>query len=208
MVETTSYFEAYRHVLTSLQKIPSRDFPMAPYILKLSPDITPPNYVTPKTHFDFTSLLVPSNAGVSSVTMTSASTRSSSVTMKTVEFTLSYDQRNLVDKRYRQVTLMDQSQWPSSAELHLNAKQYQALVLALTKKVALIQGPPGTFSFVFAPLLCIHDSFETVKFIQRPFFCLVVSRIKVRSQGLEVELFYGGHGLQQSVWLLYVDLHR
>ena len=153
MIETTSYFEAYRHILNALQKIPSRDFPLAPYILKLSPDITPPNYLTTMTTFDFTPLLVPNKAGVSSVSMPSTRKRTSSATFNSVEFTLSYDQRDLVDKRYRNVPVLDQSRWPSSAELHLNEKQYQALILALTKKVALVQGPPG---------MCMSDRITAV----------------------------------------------
>lgn len=154
MIETTSYFEAYRHILNALQKIPSRDFPLVPYILKLSPDITPPNYVRPTTTFDFTPLLVPNKAGVSSVSMPSTRSRTSAAVVNAVEFTLSYDQRDLVDKRYRNVPVLDQSRWPSSAELHLNEKQYQALILALTKKVALIQGPPGRFTGDRISALC------------------------------------------------------
>ncbi len=126
MVETTSYFEAYRHVLRALQKIPSQQFPLASYILHLSHDVKPPDYVTATTQFDFTPLLVPIKAGVTSFTQLSIQPNSSDLTNDQTIFRISYDQQNLVNKQYRRVTLL-----------------HEALKLALTRKVALIQGPPG-----------------------------------------------------------------
>ncbi|CAF2790891.1 unnamed protein product [Rotaria sp. Silwood2] len=144
MVETTSYFEAYRHVLRALQKVPSQEFPLAPYILQLLHDVTPPNYVTSKTEFDFTPLLVPSNSRLSTFTQLSVNPNSSDLTHEQTIFHINYAEQNTVKKQYRRVTLLNSDEWPTSHELQLNQKQHEALMLALTKKVALIQGPPGT----------------------------------------------------------------
>jgi hypothetical protein len=143
MVETTSYFEAYRHVLHALQKIPSQQFPLAPYILHLSHDVTPPDYVTPTTQFDFTPLLVPIKSRVKTLTQLSITPNSSSLKNEQTILRINYDQQNINDTQYRNVTLLNKNEWPTSDEVQLNQKQHEALMLALTKKVALIQGPPG-----------------------------------------------------------------
>jgi len=146
MVETTSYFEAYRHVLYALQKISPQQFPLASYILHLSHDVTPPNYVTSTTQFDFTPLLVPIKSQVKTFTQLSAKRVSLDVTNEQTIFQIIYDHQYLVNKKYKRVTLLNENEWPTSDEIHLNQKQHEALRLALTKKVALIQGPPGTKS--------------------------------------------------------------
>jgi len=143
MVETTSYFEAYRHVLRALQKIPSQQFPLASYILHLSHDVKPPDYVTSTTQFDFTPLFVSIKARVTSFTQLSIKRDSSELTNDQPIFRISYDQQNIVNKQYRRVTLLNDDEWPNCHELQLNKKQHEALKLALTRKVALIQGPPG-----------------------------------------------------------------
>jgi hypothetical protein len=143
MIETTSYFEAYRHVLHSLQKIPPQQFPLASYILQLSHNVTPPDYVTSTTQFDFTPLFVPMKRRVETFTQLSITPNSSDLKNDQTIFRISYDQQNLINKQYRRVTLLNKNEWPTSNEIQLNQKQHEALMLALTKKVALIQGPPG-----------------------------------------------------------------
>jgi hypothetical protein len=143
MVETTSYFEAYRHVLQALQKIPSQQFPLASYILYLSHDITPPDYVTPTTRFDFTPLLVPLKSSVKTSTKLSINPDRSSLKNEQPIFQITYDQQNIVNRQHTKVTLLNRNEWPTSDKMQLNQKQNEALMLALTKKVALIQGPPG-----------------------------------------------------------------
>ncbi|CAF1265253.1 unnamed protein product [Didymodactylos carnosus] len=130
MLETTAYFEAYRPILQALQKISARDFPLSTTILSLNKDVKSPDYVNSRTQFDFTSLLVKSNTTVTTDT--------------TNTFRINYSDEYDVNTKYKSVTLLDQSQWPTEKELRLNPAQRKALELALTKKVALIQGPPGT----------------------------------------------------------------
>jgi len=143
MVETTSYFEAYRHVLRALQEISSQQLPLASYILQLAHDITPPDYVTPTTQFDFTPLFVPIKTNVKTFTQLSVNPNSSDLKHDQTIFRISYEQQNIINKQYRKVTLLNNHEWPTSDEIQLNQKQHEALMLALTKKVALIQGPPG-----------------------------------------------------------------
>lgn len=144
MVETTSYFEAYRHILRALQKISYDEFPLAPYILKLSHDVAPPDYIRQGTTFDFTPLLVTHDSAVSSMTKTiSAKSRKPTNVITGVVFSLSYKDQHRVSESDKRVPVLDRSMWPTAEKLSLNPKQYEALVLALTKKIALIQGPPG-----------------------------------------------------------------
>lgn len=108
IIETKSYFEAYRHTLKALQSIPSDEqFPFGDILLNLNTQPTPPDYITSTTTYDFTPLL-------------------SNTTKHTTNFS--------------KVTVLDQKQWPTNEQLQLNPKQYEALILALTNKIALIQG--------------------------------------------------------------------
>ena len=143
MVETTSYFEAYRHILRALQKISPQQFPLPSCILHLSHEVTPPNYVTSATQFDFTPLLVRKEVQVTTFVQLCVNPMSSDLSNAQTIFRISYDQHSFGYKQFRNVTLLNDHEWPTHDELHLNEKQYTALKLALTKKVALIQGPPG-----------------------------------------------------------------
>ncbi|CAF0782423.1 unnamed protein product [Rotaria sp. Silwood1] len=154
MVETMTYFEAYRPVLTALQSINTDEssFPLAPFLLKLSNENIPPDYITPTTTYDFTPLLVDPKSDVktSIINPNVLSTRRTGNRVPLIqpltnkEFQITYKQVNQVPKKFKSVSLLDNDHWPTSDELHLNPKQREALILALTHKVALIQGPPGT----------------------------------------------------------------
>ncbi|XP_030230319.1 NFX1-type zinc finger-containing protein 1 isoform X5 [Gadus morhua] len=45
MVETSAYFEAYRHVLEGLQEVRGDELPFQRYIVECSPDVQPPRYL-------------------------------------------------------------------------------------------------------------------------------------------------------------------
>ncbi|CAF3403136.1 unnamed protein product [Rotaria socialis] len=151
MIETTTYFEAYRPVLRALQSINTDEpFPLAPFLLKLTNEKIPPDYVKPSTTYDFTPLLVDPNSDVKTtiirpdVSRRGLRGRVPDRTDTGKEFQITYRESNRVAAKFRAVPLLDVNKWPTSDELHLNPKQREALILALTQKVALIQGPPGT----------------------------------------------------------------
>jgi len=148
MIETMTYFEAYRPVLNALQSINAdHTFPLGPFLLQLTNQMIPPDYITSTTTYDFTPLLVEPNSDVNAKviiheTLPSRSNRYRG-TIKPIiakEFQITYKQSNQVEKKYKSIPLLNKDQWPTSDELHLNPKQREALILALTNKVALIQG--------------------------------------------------------------------
>lgn len=147
MIETMTYFEAYRPVLNALQTIdPEQTFPLAPFLLKLTNEMVPPDYITPSTIYDFTPLLVEPNSEVKAKTIVHEivvpqrrrGQNQGLITAK--EFRIQYTQSNQIPAKYKSVSLLNKDKWPTSDELHLNPKQREALFLALTNKVALIQG--------------------------------------------------------------------
>lgn len=157
MIETTTYFEAYRPVLNALQVIPTNEtFPLAPFLLQLSSTSTPPDYITQTSAYDFTPLLVEPNSKIKAEIIIHEITPQPSpryrgklkpITQK--EFRLTYQQSNQIPAKYKSVPLLNTDQWPTSDELHLNPKQRDALILALTNKVALIQGRKTNTNNVF-----------------------------------------------------------
>ncbi|CAF0978486.1 unnamed protein product [Adineta steineri] len=153
MIETTTYFEAYRPVLNALQSIDiEQTFPLAPFLLKLTNEMVPPDYITPTTKYDFTPLLVEPNSDVKASVVVheivpqhrGLGRRGPIQPITAKEFQIRYKQSNQVLSKYKSVSLLKTDAWPTHDELHLNPKQRDALILALTSKVALIQGPPGT----------------------------------------------------------------
>lgn len=150
MIETMTYFEAYRPVLNALQMIAvDETFPLEPFLLKLSNEKVAPDYVTEATTYDFTPLLVDPKSEVRAGVVThelepaqqpGGRYRGRIQPLLTKEFRLTYKQSRLVPVKYKSVPVLDTTQWPTSDELHLNPKQHEALILALTQKVALIQG--------------------------------------------------------------------
>ncbi|KFV02581.1 NFX1-type zinc finger-containing protein 1, partial [Tauraco erythrolophus] len=117
MVETTAYFEAYRHVLEGLQEIQEEDVPFQKYIVECDAQVKKPTYLTMDTAYNFAPLM---------------------------EDPLSDDEMCPDGLRSQSVCVLDPKQWPSMETLRLDESQMQALSLALTKELAIIQGPPGT----------------------------------------------------------------
>ncbi|NXL91409.1 ZNFX1 protein, partial [Alectura lathami] len=117
MVETTAYFEAYRHVLEGLQEIQEEDIPFQKYIVECDAQVKEPAYLTVDTTYNFAPLM---------------------------EGPLSDEEVYPDGLRRQSVRVLDPNQWPSMETLGLDESQMQALSLALTKELAIIQGPPGT----------------------------------------------------------------
>ncbi|XP_074461788.1 NFX1-type zinc finger-containing protein 1 isoform X2 [Larus michahellis] len=117
MVETTAYFEAYRHVLEGLQEIQEEDIPFQKYIVECDAQVDKPTYLTMDTAYNFAPLMEDPPS----------------------------DEETNPDRLTRQsVHVLDPMKWPSMEALRLDESQMQALSLALTKELAIIQGPPGT----------------------------------------------------------------
>jgi hypothetical protein len=148
MIETTTYFEAYRPVLNALQTITTdENFPLADFLLQSTNAMVPPDYVTPTTTYDFTPLLVEPGSEVNAnmfirekLPARSGRQRGPNRPIEEKEFRIDYKKANQIQPKYKAVKLLDKDQWPTSDELHINPKQRDALILALTNKVALIQG--------------------------------------------------------------------
>uniref|UniRef100_A0A8D0KWH1 Zinc finger NFX1-type containing 1 n=1 Tax=Strix occidentalis caurina TaxID=311401 RepID=A0A8D0KWH1_STROC len=117
MVETTAYFEAYRHVLEGLQEIQEEDIPFQKYIVECDVQVEKPTYLTMDTAYNFAPLM---------------------------EDPLSDAEMHPDGLRRQSVHILDPKQWLSMETLRLDESQMQALSLALTKELAVIQGPPGT----------------------------------------------------------------
>ncbi|KAM5246213.1 NFX1-type zinc finger-containing protein 1 [Ctenodactylus gundi] len=118
MVETTAYFEAYRHVLEGLQEVQEEDVPFQRNIVECDSHVKEPRYLLMGERYDFTPLI--ENPSI----------------RKCV--------RTLEGLRVPKVNVLDLSQWPSKEALRLDDSQMEALQFALTRELAIIQGPPGT----------------------------------------------------------------
>ncbi|XP_053250798.1 NFX1-type zinc finger-containing protein 1 [Podarcis raffonei] len=117
MVETTAYFEAYRHVLQGLQELREEDVPFQRYIVHCEAQVREPAYLRREpgsSLYDLRCLMAkPPPAGAEGAPE-------------------------------GRVNVLDASQWPTQEAVGLDESQLQALKLALTKELAIIQGPPGT----------------------------------------------------------------
>lgn len=124
MVETTAYFEAYRHVLEGLQEVQEEDVPFQRNIVECNSDVREPRYLLMGGRYDFTPLI-----------------KNPSATWESL--------RNAEGLRCPSVNVLDPCQWPSKEALRLDDSQMEALRFALTRELAIIQGPPGTGKIKF-----------------------------------------------------------
>ena len=124
MVETTAYFEAYRHVLEGLQEVQEEDVPFQRNIVECDSDVREPRYLLMGGRYDFTPLI-----------------KNPSATGELL--------RNDEGLRRPRVNVLDPCQWPSKEALRLDDSQMEALQFALTRELAIIQGPPGTGKIKF-----------------------------------------------------------
>lgn len=58
----------------------------------------------------------------------------------TYDFTPLMTDRTVIEEKYKSIPVLRKEEWPTSDQLNLNPKQYEAFMLALTNQVALIQG--------------------------------------------------------------------
>ncbi|XP_052107137.1 NFX1-type zinc finger-containing protein 1-like [Mytilus californianus] len=130
MVETTAYFEAYRHVLLGLQNVHEGDLPFEKYIVKCLPNVENPAYLrrSPDAKFDLRPLVDEDII---------LDDRKHNEPNKAYPFSVKSG-----DAQY--INVADRTSWPPPELLHLDISQLRALETALSKELAVIQGPPGT----------------------------------------------------------------
>ena len=120
MVESTAYYEAYCHVLKSMQEISLHPdaVPMKKYIMECDfTDVQVPVFLHPPAmppHFNMVDILGKRTA-----------------------------KGHLVLPR-KVFNIANPSSWPQASSTCLDESQLRALKMALTKEVSVIQGPPGT----------------------------------------------------------------
>ena len=121
MVESCAYFEAYSHILNSLQKCNALSMPFTNYLIDVNcQHIDMPLYLSenPDAFFDLSHLL--KTAG-------------------------EIDKNKKIRDQYSKVTDMcDITSWPSTDLTGFDASQLHALINGLTQELSIIQGPPGT----------------------------------------------------------------
>ncbi|KAI1298412.1 NFX1-type zinc finger-containing protein 1 [Halotydeus destructor] len=125
-IESTGYFEAYRHSLKALQLFNSAyAFPLKQYVVDVCLDVKRPAYLTGSEKYNFEDLAYPINKK------------------------LVVDEEYGKGHRYRrslnltQVDLFNKSGFPWDL-MDLDESQFEAFYAAMTKEFAVIQGPPGT----------------------------------------------------------------
>uniref|UniRef100_UPI00398E6CFF NFX1-type zinc finger-containing protein 1-like n=1 Tax=Pristiophorus japonicus TaxID=55135 RepID=UPI00398E6CFF len=132
MVETTAYFEAYRHVLEGLKEIKDNELPFQKYIVQCQSNVTEPKYLRYDYH-QYT--LAPLMEQQALKTPMQSKAAASSVDFLHFNLSSSHDS---------DFNVRDFRTWPSKQKLNLDKSQMQALQTAVTKELAIIQGPPGT----------------------------------------------------------------
>ncbi|XP_063951776.1 NFX1-type zinc finger-containing protein 1-like [Lytechinus pictus] len=144
MVESTVFFEAYRHVLTGLQQVSPTAFPMARYILELRPDINHPTYMKSSGHaiLDVSNLMVGGNPNNATDGIKPQVTPSMSIQINRIP-TYSAPEQGKIDTPFP-ISVLNEYAWPGAKETKLNPSQLEAVKAALTQELSLIQGPPGT----------------------------------------------------------------
>ena len=120
MIESTAYYEAYRHILKSMQDISE------------SPDTVPLEKYIVKC--DFTESKIPVFLNIAS--------RPPRFNMADILMPKDLKQHPQLQRKVFDVT--NQSVWPLADRTHLDESQLRALQMALSKEVSVIQGPPGT----------------------------------------------------------------
>ena len=131
MVESSSYFESYRHVLKSLQRIGAENLPFERYIVGEQPDTDDnDNFLVDVTEKQKRKVVINNPRYLRNADE------------------VKYDLTPLVKKKFRklgqEVDIRFDSKWPNKADTYLDDSQYDAVMNALTREVSIIQGPPGT----------------------------------------------------------------
>ncbi|XP_078271702.1 NFX1-type zinc finger-containing protein 1-like [Rhinoraja longicauda] len=119
MVETTAYFEAYRHVLEGFKQIRDDEIPFQKYIVQCQTNIAEPKYLKHSyQNYTLEPLLIGKRQGMKSRSQSHKDLSQSS-----------------------NFNVFDFATWPSKERLKFDESQILAVQTALTKELAIIQGP-------------------------------------------------------------------
>ncbi|XP_062925848.1 NFX1-type zinc finger-containing protein 1-like [Mobula hypostoma] len=132
MVETTAYFEAYRHVLEGFKEITDNEIPFQKYIVQCQTCVAEPKYLRHSyQNYNIEPLLEDEKSKPPK----------------------QFNNGNYMNRFLQSSTsffhgskfnVLDFGAWPSKERLKCDESQIVALQTALTKELAIIQGPPGT----------------------------------------------------------------
>ncbi|KAL5004104.1 hypothetical protein ScPMuIL_017560 [Solemya velum] len=137
MVETTAYFEAYKHVLSGLQNTREDDFPFQKYIVSCDNQVDRPDYLDQgkKVYYDLRPLVDDSFV----IRGDSRLEKPGTTIPQRTNHKFSNESKG-ADK----VEIENPRSWPSKDLLHLDGSQFRAIFTALTSEFSITQGPPGT----------------------------------------------------------------
>ncbi|CAH1269010.1 ZNFX1 [Branchiostoma lanceolatum] len=152
MVETSAYFEAYRHVLKGLQEVQRNTMPFTKHIVDCdcANGVDPPAYLRGRfgdVNYDLRALV---ETPKHETARKRALPRHRDLARSNLESEYSEKQSEVHESnnpqlaRARSVPILRDDMWPSADALHLDESQYRAVKMALTKEFSVIQGPPGT----------------------------------------------------------------
>ncbi|GBL83945.1 NFX1-type zinc finger-containing protein 1 [Araneus ventricosus] len=133
VIETSAYFEAYRYNLDALLELKDDTLPMKRYIVETQKTVLKPQYLNDTVSYDMRPVLLP---------LSEASRRRE--ISADGKICSDYIYPSNVPERLKNVTVLNDSLWPTCSDLNLDPSQYAALKAAITKEFAIIQGPPGT----------------------------------------------------------------
>ena len=170
MIESSAYFEAYRHVLEALKTLKTEEFRFQRYIVDCCQDVDPPEYLVQSRNgaieeseimFDFSSIVAKKNSarlsdgdpfrlnlpGYAKQALPGSTDVNSEEEIVQEEDThpQGHDTScDIVDVAMATEVPSEIFNWPERESLGFNESQMRAFKLALTKQFAVIQGPPGT----------------------------------------------------------------
>ena len=141
MVESPAYYEAYIHVLRSLQSIVNTELPFERYIVHCDSEVHLPTYLSGQT-CDLRPL-VDTDSKVYIESRRKTKMRLSKSTRRQVEHT-EQSSDTFSDNSAEHLDVISTKQWPAASIFHMDDSQLKALHHALSREFAIIQGPPGT----------------------------------------------------------------
>ena len=158
MVETTAYFEAYRHILQGLQSIQEKeeldepDLPFQNYVVYGEVEMKPPSYLDGKeqTTYDLSCLMKDTkseNKGEAKLRRLGASRGRDREAAAAAAADTNASEEELDcsgGQNATSVPVLQLEQWPPKETLGLDESQLRAVQAALTREFTVIQGPPGT----------------------------------------------------------------